>query len=47
MRIEAGFVSNQELSRVVFYPLTLLCGLFFMEFVLRSTRKAMEEHGIN
>ena len=39
MRLEAGFVLNQELRMVVFYPP-------LMDFVLRSQGKAMGDHGI-
>jgi len=41
MRLVARFVLNQDLSRVVFYIFIIL-----MEFILRNTTKAMEEHGI-
>jgi len=44
MRIVAGFVLNQELSRVLFYP--TLYGSFLMGFFLRSPRKAIRDHGI-
>jgi len=36
MRSATGFVLNQELSRILFYP----------DFVLRSTGKAIGDHGI-
>ena len=44
MGLAAGFEFNQELSRVVFHP--PLYGSIVMDFVLRSTEKAMEDHGI-
>ena len=44
MRLAIGFVFNQELSRVVFTP-PFIC-IILMDFVLRSTRKAIGDHGI-
>jgi len=44
MRLVAGFVLNQELSSVVFY--TSFMWIMLIDFVLRSTGKAMGEHGI-
>ena len=41
MRLAAAFVLNQELSRSVFYPLYTN---HLMDFVLRSTGKAMGDH---
>ena len=44
MRLAAGFVLNQELSRVVFYAPFIW--IILMDFVLRSTGKAMGDHRI-
>ena len=47
MRLTAGFVLNQDLSRVVFYsPLHGFQWIILMDFVLRSTGKTMGDHGI-
>ena len=44
MRLTACFVLNQELTRVVFY--SPLYGSILMDIILRSTEKAMGDHGI-
>ena len=44
MRLAAGFVLNQELSMVVFYP--PLYGLFWWTLSQGAQEKAMGDHGI-
>ena len=44
MRFAAGFLLNKKVSRVVFYP--PFVWIILMDFVLRSTGKAMGDHGI-
>ena len=44
MRLATIFVLNKKLSRVVFYPPFIW--IILMDFVLRSTEKAIGDHGI-